>query len=91
MSHYIIGSSEESHKGVKVTTIVGNPSADKYIESISIENYQSGFVPAEYHNRPDLISTVFYGDPDRLWYLCLISNKFDVFEDFRVGSRIALD
>lgn len=91
MSHYTIGSNQESHKGVKITTIVGNINADNYIESINFENYKTGFIPPEYANRPDLISTVFYGDPDRFWYLCLISNKYDVFEDFKVGSRIALD
>ena len=91
MSHYTIGSNEQSHRGVKIKTIVGNAEADSYVESIDIDSYKTGFVPPEYANRPDLISTVFYGDPNRLWYICLISNKYDVFEDFRVGSRIALD
>jgi len=91
MSHYVNGYSDYTHRGVVLRSSVGNTEADDYIAQLELSNYRSGFVPSEYHNRPDLISTVFYRSPYDIWRLCLISNKFDVFEDFRVGSRIAIE
>lgn len=91
MSHYSIGSTVYTHKGKKVTSIVGNAEADAYITSLSTDGISKpGLVPAGFSGRPDLIANIFLDDPDKLWFICLISSKFDVFEDFNTGSRINL-
>lgn len=89
MSHYSIGSSIYTHKGKRITSIVNNPEADKFVVNTIIdETTKPGIVPISYKHRPDLISNLFLDDPDSLWYICFISNKFDVFEDFDVDSVI---
>jgi len=91
MSHYSIGASIYTHKGKKVTSIVNNPVADKFITETNFENTtKPGLVPTQYKNRPDLIANLFLDKPDSLWYICFISNKYDVFEDFDTGSRIRI-
>lgn len=91
MSHYSIGSTTHTHRGKKVTSIVGNSQADAYITNLDIQGISKpGVVPAGFSGRPDLISNIFLDDPDKLWFICLISSKYDVFEDFNTGSRINL-
>jgi len=90
MSHYNLGYNDYNHKGKVIRTIVGNSKADNFIENLDTKGSDSGAVPPEYENRPDLIADVFYGDTRAYWYLCLTSLKFDVFEDFRVGSRVVV-
>lgn len=90
MSHYSMGYTDYIHRGYKVRSSVGNSEADKFIEDYNTENQDSGFVPPDYANRPDRMAEVFYGGPDYFWLVCLSSNKFDVFEDFDVGSRVGL-
>lgn len=91
MSHYSIGASVYTHKGKKITSIVSNARADNYLQNLDPENdTKPGLVPASYANRPDQISNIFLNDPQQLWFLCLISTKYDVFEDFGVNSRIRL-
>jgi len=89
MSHYSIGSSVYNHRGRDITSIVGNTQADRYVEKLKPDQTtKPGIVPNEFSSRPDLIADVFLEDPDALWYICLISNKYDVFEDYLTGSRI---
>lgn len=90
MSHYSIGSSTYTHKNKKVTSIVGNAGADRFIQNLDTSKTEPGVVPPAYDSRPDLIANLFMEDPDQLWYLCLLSGKYDVFEDFYTGSRINL-
>ena len=91
MSHYSIGSSVYTHKGKPIRSIVGDPSADKFISRTNFdEQSKPGIVPAGYAFRPDMISSVFLDNPKDLWFICLISNKFDPFEDFNIGERIRL-
>lgn len=89
MSHYSIGSNVYVHKGKRITSIVSNPLADKYIANTNFDvNTQPGKVPAGYEHRPDVIANLFLANPDDLWYLCLASQLYDVFEDFGLNSRI---
>jgi hypothetical protein len=90
MSHYNLGYNEYTHKGKVIRTIVGNTEADSFIESFDSKGLDSGAVPPEYVNRPDLIADIFYGDTRSFWYVCFTSLKYDVFEDFKVGSRIVI-
>jgi len=90
MSHYSIGSNVYTHKNRKVTSIVGNSSADRFIEKLDYADTEPGLVPHAYDSRPDLIANLFLENVRELWYLCLLSNKYDVFEDFYTGSRINL-
>ena len=91
MSHYNMGATEYTHKGKKITSIVGNAAADKYFSS---SNYglslKPGVIPPGFKNRPDMISNLFYDGPRNLWFLCLVSNKYDVFEDFNSGEIIKI-
>lgn len=91
MSHYSIGANVYNHKGKQITSIVGNQFADAYIERLDVDAItKPGLVPPAYRNRPDLIANLFLENPKSLWYLCLVSSKFDPFEDFEVNSRIRL-
>lgn len=90
MSHYSIGFTDYTHRGKVIRSCVGNNRADKFIEEYDTEGLDSGFIPPEYANRPDRISQIFYGDPKAFWLVCITSNKFDVFEDFRAGARVAI-
>lgn len=90
MSHYSLGYTDYTHRGHRVRSIVGNSEADTFIETYDTDGLDSGFIPPDYANRPDTMADVFYGDANFFWLICLNSNKFDVFEDFQVGSRVAL-
>ena len=89
MSHYSIGYNEYIHKGKVIKSIVGNAAADEYLTNFTNgDQTKLGVVPPPYKDRPDLISNLFLGDSNNLWYICLSSRKFDVFEDFNTGSNI---
>jgi len=90
MSHYSMGYNVYNHKGKTITSIVGNSSADRSIQSIDESQLEPGVVPPNYESRPDLIANLFLDDAKQFWYICLISGKYDVFEDYYVGSRINL-
>lgn len=91
MSHYSIGSDVFLHKGKSVRTTVGVEKADAFVERINTKepsNYTK--IPNGLEYRPDLLANQIYQDPDKLWLICLGSNRFDVFEDFVVGAQINL-
>lgn len=91
MSHYSIGSTTYIHKGKEVKSIVGNSSAENFITKSDYDrNSSPGTIPIEYEHRPDLIANLFLDNPDDLWFICLLSNKYDVFEDFGKSERISL-
>jgi len=91
MSHYSIGYTVYSHRNKQITSIVNNTEADNFItKSDYVSNSKPGNIPIEYEHRPDLIANLFLGDANSLWYLCLLSNKYDVFEDFKSGEKISL-
>jgi len=84
-----MGSDIFTHKGKQIRTIVGSRKADEYFSKFSFEELTKvGVVPPAYENRPDLIANLFFQDPYTLWYVCFISSKYDVFEDFFTGSTI---
>jgi len=91
MMHYSIGSDTVVHRGVTLKTTVGNTQADDFIVSLNeLEATNYTKVPNGLEHRPDLLANQLYGDPDKLWIVCLASNRFDVFEDFHVGAKIEL-
>ena len=91
MMHYMLGSDIVTHKGRTIQTIVGNPEADAFVENLTkVEGTSYTKVPTGLENRPDLLANQFYGDPEKLWLVCLASNRFDVFEDFGVNEKIDL-
>lgn len=91
MSHYSIGYNEVEHKGKKIRTIVGNAEADAYVVRLNQQpNSAYTSIPNGLEHRPDLLANQVYDDPNKLWLVCLSSNRFDVFEDFSVGSKIKL-
>lgn len=91
MSHYSMGSDLVSHKGKLIQTSVGNSDADKFVQKINAKRSSSYvFIPNGLEHRVDLLSNQIYDTPGKLWLICLSSNKFDVFEDFDIGSKINL-
>lgn len=89
MSHYVLGSDVYYHKGRLIRTTVGTEAADRYVERIN-NVPKSAFVtvPNGLEFRPDLLANQLYTNPDKLWLVCLASNRFDVFEDFDVNAII---
>lgn len=77
------------HKGKKVTTSVGSI-ADNSIVSNSREPFTVGRVPVPHEHRPDLISDLFYGSPDRWWTILQFNGFTDPFEDLPVGKYIKI-
>ena len=91
MLHYSLGYNEVEHKGKKIRTIVGNTEADNYIVRLNQQpNSAYTSIPNGLEHRPDLLANQVYDDPNKLWLVCLSSNRFDVFEDFDVGAKIKL-
>lgn len=91
MSHYETGADIFEHKGVKITSVVGVDSSDRFVERISsLKNSAYAYVPNGLEHRPDLLANQVYKDSDKFWLVCLGSNRFDVFEDFDVGAKISL-
>jgi hypothetical protein len=91
MNHYSIGFEIYEHKGKKIKSILGNKKADDYIAGVaSTESNAYTYIPNGLEHRPDLLANQVYGSPKAVWMVCLGSNKFDVFEDFDVGSKIGL-
>ena len=91
MSHYSMGYYEVEHRGKLIRTTVGEEQADRLTERINNQpNSSYTTIPNGLAHRPDLIANKLYDDPDKIWLLCLGSNRFDVFEDFEVGAKINL-
>lgn len=91
MSHYSIGSDVFVHKGKTIRTTVGVEKADNFVERLNKREASSYTkIPNGLEYRPDLLAHQIYEDSDKLWLICLSSNRFDVFEDFIVGAQINL-
>ena len=91
MMHYSMGSETLTHKGVTLKTTVGNTEADQFTVDLNeLDTASYTKVPNGLEHRPDLLANQLYGDPEKLWLICLASNRFDVFEDFSVGAKIEL-
>lgn len=79
------------HRDNSVTTILHSTEHDDIIKNIDISyDYEVGFVPLGFEHRPDLISNIFYGTPDKWWLLMQVNNISDPFEGFNVGDRILI-
>lgn len=89
MTHYSIGSTIYSHRNTNVKSIVGNADADNYIEDFNPTDLgKPAIVPPAHRHRPDLTANLFLSTPKDFWYICLLSTKYDPFEDFETNSRI---
>tara|TARA_Y100000310_G_scaffold133243_1_gene132155 strand:+ start:712 stop:1020 length:309 start_codon:yes stop_codon:yes gene_type:complete len=89
-SHYSIGYDLIEHKGKVTKTIVTNSDANVFVQDLDFLDYEIGFVPIEFANRPDLIANTFYGSPKDWWLLAMINNKPDPFEGFSINERIII-
>ena len=79
------------HKGVNINTILNSDKFDSILENLDTAyEYEVGYVPAGYENRPDLISNVFYGSPKHWWLLMLVNGISDPFEGFEKNQRILI-
>lgn len=79
------------HKDKTISTIVNDPLFDTMVGDLeNAYDYEVGYVPAGYENRPDLISNVFYGTPINWWLLMLVNNITDPSEGFTQNQRILI-
>jgi len=79
------------HRDAVTTTIFNSKPFDTIIKNLpDAYDYEVGFVPAGFEHRPDLISNVFYGTPDKFWLLMLVNNVADPAEGFNVNDRILI-
>jgi len=77
------------HRNTNVTTTLHCREHDRIIKNLNNSyDYQVGYVPPGFEHRPDLISNVFYGTPDKWWLLMQVNNIADPFEGFNVNDRI---
>lgn len=91
LSRYSLGVERVRHRGVEVTTSVGNPAQDKiYTDSLSQYDNRVGSIPNGYEHRPDLISHVFYNTPGKWWLLMVVNGVTDPFEGFDPNDRILI-
>lgn len=88
IGHYSLGFSEYRHRGKLVRSIVGNQTAIDTIKNINPNDFEVGYIPNGYEDRPDLISWVYYGTVDDYWSIMFYSNLPDAFEDFKVGKQL---
>jgi hypothetical protein len=88
---YSVSMNTVTHRNAEVTTILNTKKFDNIIENLDTAyDYEVGYVPAGFEHRPDLISNVFYGSPDKWWLLMLVNNVSDPFEGFKVQDRILI-
>ena len=79
------------HRNASVTTILHTAQFDSLIKNLDTAyKYSVGFIPLGFEHRPDLISNLFYGTPDKWWLLMLVNNVADPFEGFKVNDRILI-
>ena len=90
LGHYDLGYEDVTHRGVVIRTIVGNQNADKTITQLDQIPYKVGYIPAGYEYRPDLIANLFFNSVHYYWFVALVNNFTDVFEDFTVNTRLKL-
>ena len=80
-----------THRNCKVTTTLNTPKFDNLIKNIdSAYNYEVGYVPNGFQHRPDLISNIFNGTPDKFWLLMLINNNTDPNESFKPSELMLI-
>lgn len=80
-----------THRNAKVTTILNSPAHDQVLENLeNAYDYEVGYIPAGFEHRPDLISDLFYGTPDKWWLLMQVNGIADPFEGFKVNDRILI-
>jgi|ETNvirnome_6_100_1030635.scaffolds.fasta_scaffold10195_3 hypothetical protein len=91
LTRYNYGVVTVRHKGVDVTTSVGDPTFD-YVHPTEIYRgqYKRGTIPASFAHRPDVIAYLFYKTPGYWWQVMLVNNVWDPMEGFNVGDSIIL-
>jgi hypothetical protein len=91
LTRYNYGVVSIRHKGVEVTTSVGDPTFD-YSDPLVINRgtYKRGIVPLNFAHRPDLISYLFYKTPGYWWEVMRVNNVWDPLEGFNAGDAILL-
>jgi len=88
---YSIDYKAYKHRKATVTTILNSTQFDNILENLDTAyKYSVGYIPAGFEHRPDLISDLFYGTPDKWWLLMLVNNISDPFEGFNVNDRILI-
>lgn len=88
---YTVDSRAVKHRNATVTTTLHSKDFDNILENLDTAyKYTVGFIPAGYEHRPDLISDLFYGTPDKWWLLMLVNGISDPFEGFKVNDRILI-
>lgn len=79
------------HRDLITTTILNSKAFDSVIKNLeNAYEYEIGYVLPGFEHRPDLISNIFYGTPDKFWLLMLVNNISDPFEGFKVNDRILI-
>lgn len=79
------------HRNARVTSILHSKDFDSLTRNLETAyTYKVGYIPNGYEHRPDLISNLFFGTPDKWWLLMLVNNITDPFEGFKVNDRILI-
>ena len=76
------------HRGVGVSTVVGNSDYDTFINDSILNSEIMGVLPNALENRPDNISFLMYDTPDNWWLLMEVNNVSDPFEGFIAGQDL---
>lgn len=88
---YALGVNTVRHRRVLTTSIINTPIFDNIAKDVeNAYEYDVGYIPAGYENRPDLISNVFYGTPKNWWLLMYVNGITDPFEGFQANQRILI-
>jgi hypothetical protein len=91
LSRYNYGVQEVLHKGKVTTTAVGTPFFDNYDPvGLTPAAFKLGNIPIQFSHRPDLISHAFYKTPGYWWYIMMLNNIVDPFENLRSGDDLVL-
>jgi hypothetical protein len=89
INHYRLGGGLVSHKGKNIFIADGNALAD-YLKTLESVEVDTGFIPAGYEHRPDLISDLFYGTVTKDWLIMMFNNIKDPFQELNVGDKLLL-
>lgn len=88
---YSLGFNEIKHKGANIKTLLHAQSVDEILKNLDTAyEYDIGYIPIGYENRPDLISNIFYGTPENWWLLMLVNGINDPFEGFTINQKILI-
>lgn len=90
INQYSKGFRQVTHRGKILVSSLNSYDYDLFLRSLQFQKYKLVTVPPGYEHRPDLLSNFFLGNPQYDWYICLINNIKDPFNELNINDKIII-